>query len=49
MSAGTFRVPKTHCWSFLCLCCVVQMTTIPFDWIVLGCLGLQASNSQLAW
>ena len=25
------------------------VTTVPFDWIVLGALGLQSSNSQLAW
>lgn len=25
------------------------LTTIPFDWIVLGAMGLQQSNSQLAW
>jgi hypothetical protein len=27
----------------------LQATTIPFDWIVLECLGLQESNSTLAW
>lgn len=25
------------------------LTTLPFDWIVLGALGLQDSNSELAW
>jgi len=29
--------------------CLLQLTTIPFDWIVLGCLGLQDSNNSLAW
>lgn len=25
------------------------LTTIPFDWIVLGAMGLQQSNSTTAW
>lgn len=29
--------------------CLLQLTTIPFDWIVLGCLGLQDSNNSLSW
>jgi hypothetical protein len=28
---------------------MMQMTTIPFDWIVLQALGLQQSNSTTAW
>jgi hypothetical protein len=27
----------------------LQVTTIPFDWIVLAALGLQRSNSTTAW
>lgn len=42
--------PSAVVCALLCLCSPpCQMTTIPFDWIVLGCLGLQDSNSQLAW
>jgi hypothetical protein len=28
---------------------LLQVTTIPFDWIVLGAMGLQRSNSTTAW
>jgi hypothetical protein len=27
----------------------LQVTTIPFDWIVLGAVGLQDSNNTTAW
>jgi hypothetical protein len=27
----------------------LQATTIPFDWLVLEVMGLQESNSSLAW
>jgi hypothetical protein len=28
---------------------LLQITTIPFDWILLGAMGLQRSNGTTAW
>ena len=42
--------PRAPRW-LRCTCAIaaMQLTTVPFDWIVLGAMGLQQSNSTTAW